>query len=170
MMVRIDFESRAFILQWNYMRFWALAGLVCAGYLCAQTDDPPEVKNARASVDKMRVLVDAGAAPRIQLQKAEDQLADAQDAAVLRKTLYGQDLTVDRADAMRAAARRRLERREKALAEARKLVDAHVAPQESLGTFQVAIASAQKEREIAESRAHLTEELAAMAKAEEALE
>src|SRR5204863_2111919 len=54
--------------------------------------------------------------------------------------------------------------------QARKLVDARVAAEASLDPFQYEIDAAKKERAIAESRAHLTEELAAMAKAEEAFD
>src|ERR1041385_472974 len=129
-------ENSAFILQWNYMRFLGLA--VCAMCLWAQPEESPEVKNARTAVEKLRTLVEAGAAPRLQLQKAEDQLADAEDAAVLRKTLYGQDLTVELSNDMLAAAQRRLERRQKAFDDAKKLVEANVAAGASLAPFQYA--------------------------------
>jgi hypothetical protein len=152
------------------MRFLAFAGLVCGVCLWAQTENSPEVNSARADVEKVRALVEAGAAPRIQLQKAEDRLADAEDSAVLRKTMYGQDLTVELAGDMVSAAERRLDRRQKAFDKAKKLVDAHVAPEASLENFQYDIDTAKKERDIAGSRARLTEELAAMAKAEEAAE
>ena len=138
--------------------------------LLAQTEASPEVERAKAGVEKLRALVEAGAVPRRQLEQAEDQLADAEDAAVLRKTLYGQDLTPDLSDDMLAAAKRRMDRREKALEEAKKLVDANVAPASSLETFQSDLDSVKKEIEIADSRARLTLELAEMAKAEEDLE
>lgn len=67
--------------------------LVCASFVCAQTNDDPEVARAKAGIEKLRALVAAGALPRTQLEKAEEQIADAQDAAYLRKTLYGQELT-----------------------------------------------------------------------------
>src|SRR3954449_8980055 len=73
--------------------FWALIPLVCAVCLAAQTEEP-EVARARAEIEKLRHLVDAGVIPRNQLEKAEAAMADAQDAAFLRKTIYGQDLTV----------------------------------------------------------------------------
>ena len=82
---------------------------------------------AKASIEKLRGLVDAGALPRQDLDRAEDQLADAQDSAFLRKTVYGQDLTAEQADEMIAAAGRRFERRKKAFDEAKKLVEAGVA-------------------------------------------
>jgi hypothetical protein len=151
------------------MKLLSLALFVCVACAWAQKVEAPEVKNARVGVEKLRALVEAGAAPRILLQKAEDQLADAEDEAVLRQTLYGQDLTVELADDMVAAAQRRLDRRQRAFDDAKKLVDASVAPVASLETLRYEVDSARKEREIAASRAQLTEELAAMAKAEDAL-
>ena len=151
------------------MRF---LGLLFLSLLClhAQTTESPELERAKANVEKLRSLVEAGAVPRMQLQKAEDELADAQDAAVLRRTLYGQDLTVELSDDMLAAAHRRVERREKALEEGKKLVAAAVAPEASLEEFKTELTSVQKDLEIAESRARLASTLAEMAKAEQELE
>jgi hypothetical protein len=129
-----------------------------------------EVERAKESIGKLRALVDAGAVPRVQLERAEQQLEDTQDAAYLRKTLYGQDLTVEETGEMLAAATRRLERRRKALDDAKKLVDAGVASQLSLGTFLEEMDSAKKEYALAESRGRLVAELAEMARAEEDLE
>src|ERR1019366_10275909 len=75
----------------------ALILLAGAGFLRAQTADDPEISAARAEIAKVRALVEAGAAPRAQLAKAEESLADAADAALLRKTAYGQDLNVEQA-------------------------------------------------------------------------
>jgi len=151
------------------MRF--LAGLVvCAGILCAQPADDPEVLRAKAAIDKMRALVAAGALPRNQLEKAEDQMADAQDSAFLRKTIYGSDLTAEQADEMIAAAGRRLTRREKAFDEAKKLVDSGVAAEVSLSTQMDELRMAKKEYDLAESRASLVRQLAEMARAEESME
>jgi len=109
--------------------------LVCAGAVGAQTDDAPEVARAQAEVRNLRALVEAGAAPRAQLQKAEEAMADAQDAAILRRTLYGQDLTAEQTDEMMTAASRRFDRRRKALDEAKRLVEAGAASQLSLVGF-----------------------------------
>jgi hypothetical protein len=151
------------------MRFVpALVVVVCSWCLSAQDD--PEVMRAKAGVEKLRALVEAGAAPKIELQKAEEQIADAQDAAILRKTVYGQDLTVEQTDEMVAAARRRLDRRQKACEEAQRLVEAGVASRNSLTTFLEEKDLARKEVDLAESRARLTMQIAEMAKAEEAAE
>ena len=144
---------------------------VCVCFLCmgAQVPDDPEIIHARAAIEKLRALVAAGAAPRNQLEKAEEQMADAQDAAFLRKTIYGQDLTAEQADEMIAAAGRRLSRREKAFDEARKLVDAGVAPELSLSTAMDDLQMAKKEYDLAESRSALVRQLSEMARAEEAM-
>lgn len=149
---------------------WSLLLLACAGMVRAQAGDDPEVARAKANIEKLRSLVEAGAAPRAQLAKAEDAVADAQDAAILRKTIYGQDLSVEQTDEMIAAAARRLERRRKALVEARKLVDTGAASLLSLGSFLQDVDLARKECDLAESRARITRELTEMARAEESLE
>jgi hypothetical protein len=146
-----------------------LVFLVCAGAVGAQTDDVPEVARAKAEVQKQRALVEAGAAPRTQLEKAEEAMADTRDAAILRRTLYGQDLTTEQTDEMMTAASRRFDRRRKALDEAKRLVEAGAAPQLSLSAFGVEMDRARKESDLAELRASQVRELTEMAKAEELL-
>jgi hypothetical protein len=148
---------------------FGLVLLVCVGAVGAQTNDVPEVARAKAEVGKLRALVEAGVAPRAQLEKAEEAMADAQDAAILRRTLYGQDLTAEQTDEMMAAAGRRFDRRRKALEEAKRLVEAGAASQLSLGAFLEELDRARKESDLAESRANLVRELTEMAKAEESL-
>jgi hypothetical protein len=140
---------------------------VCAGAVAAQTADVPELARAQAEIRNLRVLVEAGAAPRAQLEKAEEAVADAQDAAILRRTLYGQDLTAEQTDEMMAAAGRRVDRRGKALDEAKRLVDAGVASRLSVGAFLEELDLARKESDLAEGRATLVRELTEMARAEQ---
>src|ERR1035437_996792 len=149
--------------------FSGLLILVCLCTAGAQSGDEPEVAAAKAEIAKLRGLVETGAIPRAQLAKAEEALADAQDTATLRRTAYGQDLTVEQADEMIAAAARRLDRRQKSLDAAKHLVDAGVATPLSLGSWQEDLDRARKECELADSRARLTRELSEMAVAEEAL-
>jgi hypothetical protein len=154
------------------MRFrLALALVVSTAAWCAQSgSDDPEVVRARAGIEKLKSLVDAGAIPRAQLTRAEQALADAEDAAYLRKTLYGSDLTEDQAEDMIAAAARRLERRKTQYAEAQSLVKEGVASQLTLGTFLEEIDRSRKEWDLAHSRARLLRELAEQARAEEILQ
>ncbi len=147
----------------------ALLLCACLFSVRAQTADDPEVIQARAVIEKLRAQVAAGAVPRKQLEKAEAQLADAQDAAFLRKMIYGQDLTAEQADEMIAVAGRRLARREEAFDQARALVDSGIAPELSLSTAMDDLRMAKKEYDLAESRAALVHQLAEMARAEEVL-
>src|ERR1039457_4975684 len=151
------------------MRFYtAPLFLLASSFACAQNNSEPEVARVQAEVARLRVLVEAGAAPRLQLQKAEDAMADAQDAGILRKPIYWPDLP-EWQSADQAAANRRLERRKKAYGDAKKLVDAGAAAQTSLDAPRVEIDMASKECGLAESRAALVRELAQMASVEEAL-
>jgi hypothetical protein len=152
-------------MRWSF----GLVLFVCAGAVGAQTNDAPEVARAKAEVRNLRALVEAGAAPRAQLEKAEEAMADAQDAAILRRTVYGQDLTAEQTGEMMAAASRRFDRRRKALDEAKRLVEAGAASQLSLGPFLEELDLARKEADLAEDRASLVRELTEMAQAEEAL-
>ena len=101
---------------------------VCVCALFAQSTDPA-VSRAQAELERIQALVDAGAAPRTQLERAERAMMDARDQALLRRTLYGEDLTEDLLGEMIAAAERRLERRKEELANAQRLVAEGVASQ-----------------------------------------
>jgi hypothetical protein len=147
----------------------ALVFLVCASSVVAQTEDP-EVVRAQAGIDRLRSLVESGVVPRAQLEKAETAVADARDAALLRKTLYGTELTEAQADEMLTAAQRRVDRRQAAYDEGKKLVQNGVASVLSLTSFLEDLDLARKERDLAQSRARLTAELTRMAQAEEALD
>lgn len=143
---------------------------MCALCLYGQGPDSPEVARAKSEVERLRTLVAAGAAPRNLLEQAEQKIADAEDAAFLRRTLYGADLTAEQADEMVAAAARRLERRQRILEAQDKLVKAQVAAATSLEMPAGEVDLAQKEYTLAETRAELTRQLASMAQAEEDLE
>lgn len=145
---------------------WGLLLVVCAAGLGAPAGEPPETARARAEVERLRALVEAGAAPRAELARAEAELADAADAALLRRTLYGQDLTVEQAGEMLEAAQRRVDRRRAELAAARKLVEEGAASQLSLGPYLEELDSARREYDLADSRARIYRELAAIAQLE----
>ena len=137
--------------------------LVAAG---ARADDP-EVLRAQIAIDKMRALVEAGAAPRIDLERAQDAVADAQDRAVLHRTMSASDLTPEQASEMVAAAQRQLDRRQKQADRISSLVDAGLASKVEAQNFADQVDFARKQYDLAVTRAKLSEELAAMARAEQ---
>ena len=149
--------------------------LLCAPAVVGQALPPanphatedPDVLRARLAIQRLRALVDAGAIPRVQLEQAEDALGDAQDMAVLRRTMYGQDITEEQAGEMLDAAQRRLERRQKQLDRIRGLVDSGIAAKNDLEPLAEQVDYARKEYDLAVSRASLNHELVEMARAEQ---
>lgn len=137
--------------------------LVCAG-ICV--GDNPRIIAARENVKKLKVLVDAGAASRGQLAKAEEDLADAEDDAVLTEGLRNQDLTEAQADAMVTAAERCVERRQKAFDEAQKMVEDGLSTQASLAPLKADLDFSRKERDLVEEVASVTRQQVAMAQLE----
>ena len=146
-----------------------LGGLFLLCALTAYSQNDPGVAQARTRLESLRALVDAGAVPRIQLTQAEENLADAQDAAFLRQTLYGQDLTEAVADDMIAAANRRLDRRNRTFDQAKKLVDQGVATQSSLDPLLEEVHRARQECDLAADRAQTVRELTVMVESERSL-
>lgn len=144
---------------------------VCAGAAFSQTDPGDSgLAQAKARLEKTQGLVKAGVASRAQLAQAEEDVADAEDAALLRQTLYGPDLTDATSEEMMAAANRRLYRRQAAYDRARKLVDAQVATPASLAGLLDSLESARQEVGLAAERADVVHELTLMAESERSAE
>ena len=133
----------------------------------AAASEDSDVLRARLNIQRLRTLVDAGALPRVQLEQAEDALGDAQDLAVLRRTMYGQDITEEQASDMVAAAQRRLDRRQKQLDRLRGLIDSGIVAKNDLDPLEEQVGYARKEYDLAVSRAKLNHELVEMARAEQ---
>jgi hypothetical protein len=139
-----------------------------SGPVSASQPEDPDVLRARLNIQRLRALVDAGALPRVQLEQAEDALGDAQDLAVLRRTMYGQDITEEQANAMVAAAQRRLDRRQKQFDRVRGLIDSGIAAKNDLEPLGGQVEFARAQYDLAVSRAKLTHDLAEMVRAEQA--
>jgi hypothetical protein len=156
----------------------SFAALAAFGQLAA--DSPPNTGNkstenkgvelAQQELQRITQLVQVGALPRLRLQMAGQDLADAQDEAVLEHALYGdlpvQDLTDKLIDDMVAAAQRRVERQQARLDAAKKLVAEGIAAQSSLTSSEEELASRRMSLDLAHARAHVMGELAALAKFE----
>ena len=156
--------------KWSHMRFSALLLFLCGPALFGQTPEDPEIARARIELDRVRAMVATGAMPRAQLQKAEEAIADATDAASIRHSIYSQDLSEEQAKQLVAAANRRLERRQKAYDDAKRLVDIGAMPAQTLDQLQQELDFARKDCELAANRADLVAQITAMAEAEAAAE
>jgi len=154
------------------MRFLALFTFSTV-LVCAATPsntgalEDPDVMRARLSIERLRALVDAGAIPRVQLEQAQDALGDAQDMAILRHAMYSTDLTEAQADDMVAAAKRRLDRRQKKFDEVSGLIDSGIAAKNDLAPLSDQVDFARKEYDLAVTRADLCHQQAEMARVEQ---
>lgn len=108
--------------------------------------------------------------PQIRLEQAREQLADAQDDAVLRYTLYGpstaQSLTQAQADAMVAAAQRRLDRQSARIEDTQKLIDQGIVARNALDPLHQELTFRETTLDLARSRAQLVKDLMASVRVE----
>ena len=86
--------------------------------------------------------------PRARLEQAEEALADARDAELLSRTLYGKDLTEEQSADMEAAALRRLERRKAAVDKLQQIVEAGALPLRGMDGAVEDLSWARKEYEL----------------------
>lgn len=132
------------------------------------------IQAAEDQVQRIASLVNAGALPRLRLEQARRDLADAQDEVVLDRTLYGrvpvQSLTEETANLMVAAAQRRVDRQQQHIADANKLVDEGIMARNSVNALEDELNMRTTALNLARSRADLINELAAMARSEHDLE
>lgn len=155
--------------------------LLCLGALAAfgQTpaDSPEAAANKRVDLAKQELskitgLVQDGALPRIREEQAELDVADAQDDAILARTLYGEmplkDVTDKLLEEMVAAAQRRVERQQVRVDLAKKLVADGVTAQSSVTPLEQELSMRRMNLNLAHSRSRLMGELAAMSKYEAA--
>lgn len=134
----------------------------------AYAADPPALIQARSEVDRIRLLVDSGALPHAALEKAERQLADAQDEAILDEALYGQatDLTTDRALEMLRAAERGVERQQELVDQQKKLADEGVLARNEVTPLVEELDRRRQALDLANERMRLLDELSKMTESE----
>jgi hypothetical protein len=150
------------------MRFIAFVIFATVILRAAPQAEDPDVMRARLNIARLRALADAGAVPRVEVEKAEDALGDAQDLAMLRRTMSITDLTEEQANQMVTAAENRLQRRQKQLDKMRGLVDSGLAAQNELQPFKEQSDFAHNEYDLAVSRARICHDLVEMVRAEQA--
>ena len=146
-----------------------IALLFLAGEILAwsQTPGERELSRAQSNLDFLRSQVEAGVLPRAKLEEAQEALADAHDAELLSRTLYGRDLTEEQTAEMEAAALRRLERRKAEVEKLQQLVDADALARNSLTKPLEDVTWARQEYDLVVQRAQLVHELAEQARAEQ---
>jgi hypothetical protein len=145
----------------------ALLCLAGAISLYAQTPGERELSRAQSNFEQLRSQVEAGVLPRAKLEEAQEALADARDAELLSRTLYGKDLTEEQTAEMEAAALRRLDRRKAEVEKLQQLVDADALARNSLTKPMEDVTWARQEYALVVERSQLVHELADQARAEQ---
>lgn len=137
----------------------------------SETAATNSVKAAQDQLERISSLVQVGALPRVRLEQAQRDLADAQDEGILDRSLYGkvtaQNLTEEMANEMVAAAQRRVDRQQQRIADANKLVDDGLIAKNSTQSLQDELNQRQMALNLARQRAELFNELAASARSEQ---
>jgi len=130
----------------------------------ATSTDPAEVRR----------LVEAGVLPRARLNDLERTAKEREDQATLDHLLYGnvtvEELTVEQAQEMVAAAERLLARRKNELEHVRTLVEAGALARTALTAYLLDYDQGRRTLDLAASRARLLHELAEMVRAEVSVE
>jgi hypothetical protein len=132
-------------------------------------ESDPAVIHARANLDQVKHLASAGALPQIRVQKAEEDLQDALDESILKKSLYTTNLHPEHADQIVYVAQRMVVRRQKALMQLRELVAAGVISRAEADVSGANLARAQQDLEWAQNRARLVEQIAENVRREQAM-
>jgi len=125
-------------------------------------------------VDRLRAMAETGAIPRARLDQAQAELADAQDNAILRRTLYGspriEDFTKEETELMLIAAQRLVDRQKERYERTRQLVEEGIVARAALTAILEDLHFREKALDLARFRAKLVEELAEQAANESVLE
>ena len=125
-----------------------------------------DVASAEADLKRLETLVEAGAAPRSALEAARRRLQDARQEQFLKDTLYAGNVTPDQVPEMLRAAADLRARAAEGLAAQERLVTEGVQTSSTLDRPRQDLVFADRQLELAQSRARLIEELAEMARRE----
>ena len=131
-------------------------------------ESDPIVVRARDDLEQTRKLVMMGSIPLLRLRKAQDEVQDALDMSLLKKSLFSKDLAVEQMDQMVYVAEKMVYRRQRAMAEIEELVNSGVVSPQEAGATPVDLQRAQKELEVSRARAKLIEQLAETARIDRA--
>lgn len=118
------------------------------------------VIRAKQVLEQVTRLVASGALPAIRLRKAQEDVQDALDGSMLKKSLYSTDLPPEQAEQMIRVAQRMVVRRQRALYDMQELVSAGVISRSEADASGVNLERAKQELEWAQTRANLVEQVA----------
>ena len=120
----------------------------------------PGVIRARHELEQINRLVQSGALPVARLRKAQENVQDAGDMSLLKKSLYSTDLLPDQVDQMIYLAQRMVFRRQKWMSEAKEMAAAGVLSRAEAEATQADLDRFQNELNLATERAQLIQQIA----------
>ncbi|MGH9585151.1 MAG: hypothetical protein ACRD4O_19710 [Bryobacteraceae bacterium] len=130
------------------------------------------MKSAEKNVERVKALAAEGTLAADDLAKANARLADAQDEETLARTLYSgrsaQDMTTEEAQAMIAAARRRVDRQAELVDSQKKLRGKRILPRSKFAALEAELETRRRVFQLAEERLNQVQQIAAMANDESA--
>jgi hypothetical protein len=118
------------------------------------------VVRAQQDVRRVQLLINQGALPMIRLKQANEELRNALDMSMLRRSVYSQDLLPEQADQMVVVARRIVLRRQQSMIEMQQLVDSGVISRAEADATGADFDRARTELRLAETRARLIQQMA----------
>ena len=139
-----------------------------ANALQADQNDSMVIR-ARQVLEQVTRLVASGALPAIRLRKAQEDVQDALDGSILKKSLYSTDMLPEQADQMIMVAQRMVFRRQRALMDMQELVSAGVISRSEAEASGVNLDRAQQELQWAQTRADLVRQVAESVRLQKAI-
>jgi len=132
------------------------------------------VDRAKVDVAKIQVLVGEGTLPKSSLDEAELRLADVNDEAVLKETLFGStkltDLTADQQAQMLAAAQRRIDRESAIVCERQRMLEMGIISKAEMTSVNTELETRRHVLDLARDRLRSAEIQRQMAQEEQILE
>ena len=156
------------------LRF-CIALVACTLCLAQEVGTTPEfqpdtndsgVLRAQDEMVKVRSLVAHGGLPLIRLERAREELQDAEDMSILRTHLYGRDLLPEQADQLVVIAQRMVVRRRKSLDRMQALADSGVISRAEAEATNADFERVHTEMQLAMTRAALVQQMAESLKLE----
>ncbi len=129
----------------------------------------PMVVRAKMDLERIQQLVTQGALPRLRLEKAQDDLADALDMSILKNNIYSKDILPEQADQMVLVAQRMVLRRQRSMIRMQQLVGSGVISQAEAQFSAADMSRSQTELDLAITRANVVRELAEQAKIQKSI-
>lgn len=182
-LLRLAYYNQSALAKWRKTWYFTwFSTCFCLPLLCAPALQEAtysvladsQLQRERSELERVRELVGNGTLPRAKLKEAEEKVADAEDQDTLAKTLYGdtpvEEMTVEAAAFMKAAAERRIARQQKVVDDRRTFLESGVIARTEVETAEAELQTRRQVLDLVNTRLRLLEDLKHMAESERAAE